>query len=276
MAWFWRILLQWIVIAIFACIPFAWQAGWPFTGIISGIVVFGLLTYGISNPAYAFRRAFIWGSVSVISASLSPPASYEPLKHVVSSWNLPVYIFSFIDGLLFFFLERSVSWYDIAVLFLILIAELARMAFETFPTYIGGSEARIRPSEAVGKVTWRNSVDGHVSLQHAISVTNLSKASIKISGASLNVLFFRRLPVELYSPTSPDEITDEHPLPVDSNDVAELRFVCRDTQKAFKFIIGMIKTLRLRWLLDISGTIFLYGHDALPSRGRRVIFYINV
>lgn len=274
MAWFFRVLLQWLIISFFVCVPFLLPSLWPYSMIVSGIVVFGLLSFGIFDPAFAVRRALIWASMTVIAVWLTPP--FSTIRPFLADMNFSENTLHIIDAVQsFLFVQTTVSWAIIAIIAILFVLELYRMTVEFFPLWFSKRQATTAPHAGAGSISYIVADSTKMSAAHTISITNNSASNIKITAGYLKFIANRPFNIEIYANDKMDEISNAHPHRIRPGQSSDIYIRARNCPTGIRWFARNARRLRATWLVDISATCFLAGDANLPSKGIRLHFVVS-
>ncbi|RVK16939.1 hypothetical protein [Sinorhizobium meliloti] len=261
MGHFFRSLVQWLTIALFACLPI-YLPYLPVL-IISGFVVFGLIAYGLSNPELAIRRAFLWGSLTVVSAFMLNEVPIEQITEAGRQMSLPEPIVNLALSVLTIVVKSAASPWILVPLALLLILELARMGFEYLRsrTSKGLSVGAARP---YGDIIVEKTTAHRVTLEHTCTVTNDTDNRIQITAGFLKCwLTLRAVKVEIYRYGK--EAAPETPIQIEPNTAADLDVVWRTVPSSYAYLFTTMKKWHISRFISIPGRLQLYGDNVLQN-----------
>jgi len=273
LSWFIRVLIQWMVIAFFVCVPILFPSFWPESAIFCGIVVFGLLSYGLLNPAYIIRRAFVWGGITIIGSSLAPVGATTAVGNLLEAWDLHPKINAVLEFIAWLFLDSVNSWQAITVLCILGVVELARMAPEYLPAFLGGDLTKIAVSDSHGTISYLSDRRSLI-INIPFSVSSNQSKNTLVTGARLAMFFFRNIETRLHEESDVNiyEITTEKPNIVQPNEPKSYMIVVQNSPRLLVLLVRVMIRLRLTYILDISGYFTVYGSYGLPSKPTRLTF----
>lgn len=262
MAWFLRILFQWLLIA--AIIVGALVTANIYVVALAGIVVFGLIAYGFANPAFMVRRAIVWAATTIIAAFLIPEIPVEPIISQLAP-SLPDWAVGLIR-LALQLLNGGASPWALVPLCLLVTLEIASSFSGEKPATDSGTY--IMPGRPFGLIVRSGQNPQNVVLDHTIVVTNSSPDTIFVSQASLKLSRFgAQVYAELYEAGKPDQISASNPMKVPPDTTVVLDFMCRSPGPVATRIVHFVAFCRLWWFVDFQATVQLFGNlEASRSR----------
>lgn len=273
LSWFIRVLIQWAIIALFVCVPILFPATWPISAIFCGIVVFGLLSYGLLNPAYIIRRAIVWGAITIIGSSLAPVGAVAAVSNLLAAWDLHPKVNAVLEFIAWLFLDSGNSWQAITVLCILVAAELVRMAPEFLPAFLGGDPTKIAVSDSHGMISYQSDRRSLI-INIPFSVSSNQSMNTLVTGTRLTMFIFRNIETRLHEESDINffEVTTENSSVIQPNESKSYRLVAQKIPSALTFLVRILIGLRLTYILDITGQFSVYGSYGLPGKPTRLTF----
>ncbi|MGE6786596.1 hypothetical protein ACQKGL_29205 [Ensifer adhaerens] len=271
MSHFFRMLVQWLVIALFACLPL-YLPSFPVL-VVSSFVVFGLIVYGLSNPELAVRRAFLWGTLTVISAFMLNDVPVQLITDAGQQMSLPEPFINLVLAAVAFLVKSASSPWILVPLVLLLILELARMSFEHL-RHRNTNGLSLGAAQPSGDIVVEKTTALRVTLEHSCTVTNGTPNRVQITGGGLKCwLTLRAIQVEIYLQTQ--QVTPEKPIQIEPNGTAVFDVVWRSVPPRYARIFGTMKKWHLSHFISVPGKLQLYGDNALQGVRADLVFKIK-
>lgn len=260
MAHFLRILAQFSIIGLIAALPITLPGHGLVLSVFCAIVVGGLLLFGIINPAHAVRRAIVWGGAACISGALGY-GDPEPITNALKKAGVPGDFADVLQTLLTFFMNPTINYIAAIALGMLTLLEITTLLLEWLPKRNSPSVS-IRPDAGKGKM----SIGNDSRIDFGVSVTNRSSSPVTISGSHLKIMRFFERQTELYSEQrGPAEVTSDHPLRIEADDIASFEIIVRNPGRALARTASLFAWRPAIWVVELPASLTFDGDDALPK-----------
>ncbi|WP_138472145.1 MULTISPECIES: hypothetical protein [Rhodobacterales] len=268
---FFRTLIQWVIIAGIACLPLLFPRGWPVLPLFCIIVLVGLLSYGLLNPAFMVRRAFIWGSMTCISASLIPIGFAQLDAAWFTPLGIPAGVVSLANVLLSWLSEPVLIWPSIAVLIVLACYDLVLPVLELILPHVFRKQVTLATAEHSGRIVPMGQ-GVPVTAQLRLSVANRSGDTLHLTEASISFLGIASCRASSYVWLPEIEVWSQTSQDIPPQTTAQVEVVCQEIPHTMRWLFAFLRATRLGLLFDIGAKIKLYGCPEFDSLALRAAF----